>query len=573
MAGSQDRNAGNTASGRTGRSRPADARNIGRANRDILMLGIMAAAILLFTATGSSVLTDLARRMMGHPAKLDPMLSSALILNIALIIFGWRRYAELTREVSERRKAEETAFNLAQTDPLTGCLNRRNLHISTGELIRAARNRGRTVVMMMLDLDMFKRINDIYGHQTGDAVLVESTRRLRKLLPEDALLARLGGDEFACVLEMEPDRPEAVDALATRIIEDLAAPIHVVTPSVEVTASIGLARAEALSCQPVEDCAEELLHMADLAMYQAKKRGRNCFVWFESGMAREMKYRSELERGIRDGIAAGEFVPYYERQVDIETGRITGFEMLARWVSPKYGLVSPEVFIPIAEEMGLISELSEVLIAQALRDAHDWDPDLSLSVNISPLQLRDPWFAQKLLKLLLEANFPPSRLEIEITETCLHENIGVVRSLVTSLKNQGVSVSLDDFGTGYSSLAQLRTLPFDRIKIDRSFIMSLGDNPDSETIVRAITSLGAGMNLPIVAEGIESTAIADQLKTLGRFKGQGFLYGKPATAAEIRSLMAGNRQPDPVKVSPRREEVDEAAATDTGKALPQARRA
>src|SRR5204863_3963230 len=171
-----------------------------------------------------------------------------------------------------------------------------------------------------------------------------------------------------------------------------------------------------------------------------------------------------------------------------------------------------------------IAEMSEQLIAQALRDAAEWDPALTLSVNISPIQLRDPWFAQRILKLLVEVNFPPSRLEIEITESCLHENIGVVRSLVTSLKNQGVAISLDDFGTGYSSLAQLQALPFDRIKIDRSFVTSLGTDNESATIVRSIASLGEGMNLPITAEGIETAQVLEQLKGYGKFKGQGYLY-------------------------------------------------
>ena len=186
----------------------------------------------------------------------------------------------------------------------------------------------------------------------------------------------------------------------------------------------------------------------------------------------------------------------------------------------------------------MIAELSEQLIAQALRDANEWEPSLTLSVNISPIQLRDPWFAQKLLKLLVEANFPPSRLDIEITETCLHENIGVVRSLVTSLKNQGISISLDDFGTGYSSLAQLRSLPFDRIKIDRSFVSTLASSKESSTIVQAITSLGEGMNMPITAEGIENIEVLAELRTLGKFRGQGFLYGRPETAAQVRRMLA-----------------------------------
>ncbi|MDE2561017.1 MAG: EAL domain-containing protein [Sphingomonadales bacterium] len=512
--------------------------DVGRANRDVVMLGVMTVAIVLFTATGSSVLTSVARAALGFRASPDPILSSALILNIALIIFGWRRYGELSREVSERRRAEAIAFTMANTDPLTGCLNRRNIHIATGDLIHAAHSRRTGVVAMMFDLDLFKRINDAYGHQTGDAILVETTRRIRERLPQQALLARLGGDEFACVVELAPGQPDSIDQLATQIIEAIARPICVLAQNVEVTASIGLAScAMTDEASPVE-VAEELLHMADLAMYQAKRMGRNRYVWFESGMAREIKYRNELERGIREGIAASEFVPYYERQMNLETGEITGFEMLARWNSPKHGMVSPEVFIPIAEEIGVIAEMSEMLIAQALRDARDWDSSLSLSVNISPVQLRDPWFAQKLLKLLLEANFPPSRLDVEITESCLHEKIGVVRSLVTSLKNQGVRVSLDDFGTGYSSLAQLRTLPFDQIKIDRSFIATLADNPDSETIVKAITSLGRDMNLPIIAEGIESNAIRQRLASLGKFRGQGYLWGKPLPASGVRDMLA-----------------------------------
>ena len=196
------------------------------------------------------------------------------------------------------------------------------------------------------------------------------------------------------------------------------------------------------------------------------------------------------------------------------------------------------MFIPIAEEIGVISELSERLIAEALRDARGWDPRLSLSVNISPVQLRDPWFAQKLLKLLIEARFPPSRLELEVTESCLQENIALVRSLITSLKNQGVRISLDDFGSGYSSLAQLRTLPFDRIKIDRNFVTAIPGNRDSATIVEAITSLGEGLGLPITAEGVENKAVVDALKRIGSFTAQGYLYGRPEPADQTRKRLS-----------------------------------
>jgi EAL domain-containing protein (putative c-di-GMP-specific phosphodiesterase class I) len=213
--------------------------------------------------------------------------------------------------------------------------------------------------------------------------------------------------------------------------------------------------------------------------------------------------------------------------------------MLARWNSPALGIVNPDVFIPVAEEIGVIADLSESVIAQALQDAKAWDPRLTLSVNISPIQLRDPWFAQKILKLLTEANFPPSRLDIEITESSLVDNLGVVRTLITSLKNQGIGISLDDFGTGYSSLSQLRTLPFDRIKIDRSFITNLPGNKDNATIIQAITSLAEGLGMPITAEGIETEEVLDELRRFGKFKGQGYFYGRPETAELTLERLAG----------------------------------
>ena len=283
--------------------------------------------------------------------------------------------------------------------------------------------------------------------------------------------------------------------------------------------------------------AETLMHRADMALYHAKKQGRNRHFWFDPSMESELRFRNQLETGIRRGISQREFIPYYEQQVDLATGELAGFEMLARWHSPSLGLVGPDVFIPVAEEIGLIGDLSERLIEQALQDAREWDPRLSLSVNISPIQLRDPWFSQKILKLLVKHNFPPHRLDIEITESCLHENIGVVRSIITSLKNQGVTISLDDFGTGFSSLTQLRTIPFDRLKIDRSFVSEIGATEDSDKLVRAIVSLGDGLDLPITAEGIEDMDILAKLRTMGPLKGQGYHYGRPETTEAVRQRL------------------------------------
>ena len=511
--------------------------SIGNAQRDFVALGIAAAAIIMFVGAGGSVLPQVLRVWTQGGRAPDAMLVNALLLNVALIIFGWRRYSDLTREVGERREAEQRASVLALTDPLTGCLNRRSVGPKVDELLAIAQARGHAVAFLLFDLDNFKTINDLNGHVAGDALLNATALRVSELLPRESVLARLGGDEFAAVVLFEPANPATIDRLADRLLETVAKPVDHDGLSLETTISIGIASSDKTRAGDGRIDAQALLHNADIAMYHAKKQGRNCHYWFEPEMANELRFRSELETGIRRGLTRGEFVPFYEQQIDLETGELVGFEMLARWQSPTLGLISPEIFIPIAEEIGVIAEMSEQLIAQALRDASAWSPALTLSVNISAIQLRDPWFAQRILKLLVEANFPASRLEIEITESCLHENIGVVRSLIISLKNQGVAISLDDFGTGYSSLAQLSSLPFDRIKIDRSFVSSINASKDSSTIIKSITALGEGMNLPITAEGIESREVLDQLRTMGKFKGQGYLYGRPVDAKTVLIML------------------------------------
>ncbi len=508
------------------------------AERDVIALGIAVAAIILLVGTGGSVLPRALAALIGQGARPDVLLVNALLLNIALIIFGWRRYRELTREIAERRRAEARAQLLAATDPLTQCLNRRSMVGATEDLRAQAAARGEAVAYCMLDLDNFKQINDMHGHSAGDAVLVMLCDRLRALLPRDAKLARLGGDEFAFVLPYPTGQADRIDDLVIRVFECMAAPFRMPELTVELTMSIGLAadhNADGKIGTVVD--APALMHRADMALYHAKKQGRNRYFWFETSMEAELRFRNQLESGIRRGLARGEFVPFYEQQVDVESGALVGFEMLARWKSEQLGLISPDIFVPIAEEIGLINEMSEKLMEQAFADAREWDDSLTLSINISPVQLRDPWFAQRLLKRLVAANFPPRRLEIEITESCLHENIGLVRSMIMSLRNQGVQLSLDDFGTGYSSLEQLRNLPFDRIKIDRSFVSELREPGRRSGIVEAIISLGRGLDLPLTAEGVEDEEILNALKSMGRLKAQGYFYGQPEDAEAVRTRL------------------------------------
>lgn len=506
------------------------------AERDVIVLVITLAAIVLFVVSGGLAVPQAVSELFFAGHKADNVLLSALLLNIALIIFGWRRYRELRAEIEQRTRAEEQARLLAELDPLTGCLNRRSMAPATEKVRAAAHARGQAVAYCLIDVDHFKQINDVYGHVAGDNALVELCRRFHKVLPEEARLARLGGDEFAIVMPYDRDRPERVDDLVIRLFEQASIPFDLDRVTIEATICVGVTSDD--PTEPGEEIsAETLMHRADMAMYEAKKQGRNRYFWFEPSMESELRFRNELEIGIRRGLQNGEFEPFYEQQIDLESGDLVGFEMLARWRSPQLGMVSPEMFIPVAEEIGLINELSEQLMKQALVDAREWDDSLSLSVNISPVQLRDPWFSQKLLKQMVAAKFPPYRLEIEITESCLHENVGMVRSMITSLRNQGVKVSLDDFGTGYSSFEQLRTLPFDRLKIDRSFIAELRQSEGRSRIVDAIVSLGRGLNLPITAEGVEDETILAALKDMGGLKAQGYIYGKPETADQVRQRL------------------------------------
>ncbi|MGK6355516.1 putative bifunctional diguanylate cyclase/phosphodiesterase [Sphingomonas sp. DT-207] len=497
---------------------------------------VIVAAILLFVGTGSAVLSQTLQHYFGGGRPAEQTLVTALLLNVALILFGWRRQRELSRELRIRTAAEERAHELAARDPLTAFLNRRSLAEEGAAMFERARRRRKAMAMLMLDLDHFKMINDMHGHAVGDALLRNVAAEVAAAMPPVALTARLGGDEFACAFLFDPAEPGTVERVAEKLVSRMAQPFDAEGLKVHVSCSLGIARSDF-------DCAsiEALMRSADIAMYQAKKTGRNRFAWFDRSMERELQERNELETGLRLAIPRQEIVPYFEQQVDLSTGRLDGFEVLARWEHPHRGLVSPDVFIPIAEETGMISDLSLSIMRQAFAVARDWDPQLSLSINISPWQLRDAWLAQKIIKLLTETGFPASRLEVEITESALFQNLALAQSIVGSLKNQGVRLALDDFGTGYSSLAHLRALPFDRIKIDKSFVISVNDNMDSAAIVNAIVRLGESLNLPITAEGVEDRAIEERLRAIGCAKAQGWYYGKPMSISSVRRLLAERR--------------------------------
>ncbi|MEG3179783.1 putative bifunctional diguanylate cyclase/phosphodiesterase [Sphingomonas sp. LT1P40] len=530
----------------------------GAAGGDLITGAISVAAILMFVGTGSSVLSKTLQHYFegGEPA--DRTLVVALLLNVALILFGWRRHRALSDEVRVRAAAEERAHMLASRDPLTGFLNRRSLAEEGAAMFVRAQRRRKAMALMIIDLDHFKTINDMHGHAVGDALLRAVAGEIAAAMPPIALTARLGGDEFACGFLFDPDQPAMIERIAEKLVARIAQPFDVEGLRLHISCSVGIARSD-FDCQSID----ALIRSADIAMYSAKKTGRNRYAWFDQSMERELQTRNELESGLRTAIPRGEIVPYFEQQINLQTGQLHGFEVLARWEHPTRGLISPDMFIPIAEETGMIADLSLSIMRQAFTAARDWDPGLSLSVNISPWQLRDAWLAQKIIKVLTETGFPASRLEIEITESALFDNLALAQSIVGSLKNQGAQLALDDFGTGYSSLAHLRALPFDRIKIDKSFVISLNESADSAAIVNAIVSLGESLNLPITAEGVEDAAIEARLKALGCAKAQGWHYGKPLSTSAARRLLAERRllvqhvTPQPVVQTVPEGDVDE----------------
>lgn len=512
------------------------ASETGQPGSDLIAGAISVAAILMFVGTGSAVLSKTVEYYFEGGAPADRTLVIALLLNVALILFGWRRHRFLSNEVRIRAAAEERAHMLASRDPLTGFLNRRSIAEEGAAMFVRAQRQRKAMALMIIDLDHFKTVNDMHGHAVGDALLRAVAGEIAAAMPQIALTARLGGDEFACGFLFEPTQPDIIERIAEKLVARMAQPFEAEGFRLHISCSIGIARSD-FDCSSID----ALMRSADIAMYSAKKGGRNRHAWFDHSMERELQTRNELESGLRSAIPRGEIVPYFEQQIDLATGELHGFEVLARWEHPTRGLISPDLFIPIAEETGMIADMSLSIMSQAFAAAREWHPSLNLSVNISPWQLRDAWLAQKIIKVLTETGFPASRLEIEITESALFDNLALAQSIVGSLKNQGARLALDDFGTGYSSLAHLRALPFDRIKIDKSFVISLNESADSAAIVNAIVSLGESLNLPITAEGVEDAAIEARLKALGCAKAQGWHYGKPLSPAGVRKMLAERR--------------------------------
>ena len=416
------------------------------------------------------------------------------------------------------------ASDQALTDPLTGLGNQRRFFDKVDRLISDRADDPAPFTVGIIDLDGFKPINDLFGHKAGDEILVQVALRLRAAMDGQSAVTRVGADEFAFLFPMVFSE-EAATERSKMLIEILSAPYDVGERTARLSASVGCSL-----FYSGDETTEVLVGKAESALYQAKRSGRGRVVVYTREMEEAAKRVTRIEQALRRAVSAGEVEPHFQPIVDLATRRTIGFETLARWNDRDLGFVSPAVFIPIAEERGIIGQLSQLVLRKAAEAARAWPDDLFLSFNLSPSQLVDQNTGQHILSILDRTGFEPRRLEIEITETGLMSDPASAEKIVNDLRAHGIRVSLDDFGTGQSSLGRLREFQFDKLKIDRAFVASILDDRPSEHIIRAILAMCEGLGMDVVAEGIEEEAQAERLVQFGCGGGQGYLFGKPANA-------------------------------------------
>jgi diguanylate cyclase (GGDEF)-like protein/PAS domain S-box-containing protein len=441
-------------------------------------------------------------------------------------------------DITERKRAEARLAFMAQHDGLTGLPNRNLLRARMDEILSHTRRSGEKVAVLFLGLDNFKAVNDSLGHGIGDKLLRGVAKRLRSTLREEDMLARLNSDEFA-IVQSGIARPEEAVLLARRLLAAIGEPYLLDGHSIVVGASIGIAMAPGDG-----DESEKLLKNADMALSRAKNDSRGTFSFFEAGMDARAQTRRKIEIDLRAAIQNDVLRPHYQPLIDLKSGRITGLEALLRWPHPERGMIAPSEFIPVAEETGLIAALGALILRRACMDAARWPNEVRVAVNLSPLQFRAGNLLQVVMDALKQSGLPPKRLELEITETLLLEKSSQVLATLHALRALGVRISMDDFGTGYSSLSYLRSFPFDKIKIDQSFVRDLGANRDAQAIVRAIVSLGISLGVTITAEGVETEAELNCLRAEGCHEAQGFLFSHARPNAEIVALLRAQRGAD-----------------------------
>jgi diguanylate cyclase (GGDEF)-like protein/PAS domain S-box-containing protein len=446
---------------------------------------------------------------------------------------GWVATHE---DITEQRRSEVKIEYMAHHDSLTDLANRVLLNERLEQALGRRIHREEMVAVHHLDLDQFKAVNDTFGHPAGDKLLKIVAERLRGLVRETDTIARMGGDEFVIVQAPIADPADAT-SLAQHVIRLMSEPFDIDGHQVVIGASIGIAVGPNDGLSP-----DKLLRNADLALYRAKGDGRGTFRFFETAMDLQMQTRRIMEQDLRKALPGGEFELYYQPVLNLVSNEISGFEALIRWNHPKHGMVGPATFIPLAEEIGFIVPMGEWVVRQACATAAQWPENLHVAVNISAAQFRSPGLMQVIVGALASSGLHPRRLEIEITETVLLQNKDTTLAVLHQLRALGIRIAMDDFGTGYSSLTYLQCFPFDKIKIDRSFVKDITENAGSLNIVRAIAALANGMGMTATAEGVETREQLDKITSEGCTEMQGYLFSRPLPAHEIERLFLSGRE-------------------------------
>ncbi|TXN49832.1 EAL domain-containing protein [Methylobacterium sp. WL119] len=456
------------------------------------------------------------------------------LLGIGLYPVADQGWAITFEDVTARRAAEVQADEMARHDPLTGLPNRLLLRERLKESIGRLQRTGEACAVLLIDLDRFKPVNDTLGHPMGDALLKKVADRLRSTVRPTDTVARIGGDEFV-ILQTDIQEAANTQALARRLVDLIGRTYMVDGHLLTIGASVGVALAPGDGSD-----ADTLLKNADLALYRAKLDGRATYRFFEPEMDARMQARRQLELDMRQALARREFQLHYQPQLQLEGNRLVGCEALIRWQHPVRGMVSPLDFIPLAEEIGLIVPIGEWVMRQACRDAVTWPAPLSVAVNVSPAQFKSERLVEMIMSALAASGLPATRLEVEITEGVLLQHSEKTLQTLHRLRELGVRVSMDDFGTGYSSLSYLRSFPFDKIKIDRSFIADLSGKRDGEAIIRAIAGLGKSLGMTTVAEGVETADQMERIRAEGCTDVQGYLISKPVPASEVLKFLSSD---------------------------------
>lgn len=451
--------------------------------------------------------------------ELDEVLFVILLTGMAALGLTVRRTVELQREVVERTRAEQRALELAH-DPLTGLPQRRLLLETTSAMV----SDGKAFTMLLIDLDKFKPINDLHGHEIGDMVLVHVSEQLRQLDP-GLYVSRLGGDEFICLMASGGYGDDG-GRLAGSIVDRISQPVTLAGRSVTIGATVGIARFPKDGCD-----AKSLLRASDLAMYSAKRLGRRTYAHYHPSLAGTARQRAQLELEVRAALCDGQIRPYFQSVLDVAKGGVSGFEALARWEHPERGLIEPAAFIPIIDNLGLADELLEVILRHSAEAARTWAADAALRVNVCASQVQQELFAAKLLSTLRTFDLDARRLIIEVTEDALVGDVEQVAATFAQLRAAGVRMALDDFGRSYSNLALLRELKFDHLKIHGSFLR-MADRPDGN-VLNAMLALARELDMPAIAQRVETERQAAMLGALGCSQAQGFYFSRVSPAQRV----------------------------------------